>query len=57
MISEFKIKTINNKHIIIYYLDKFILQNDSIICILFYKTNLANENLTNKPQYYIIITQ
>lgn len=26
-----------------YYIDKFILQNDSIICILFYKTNLANE--------------
>jgi len=39
-----------------YIIDNFILQNDSIICILFYKTNLANESLTNKPQYYIIIT-
>lgn len=53
MFSELKIKTINI--LFMYYIDKFILQNDSIICILYYKTNLANDNLTNKPQYYIII--
>lgn len=43
MLTFHRQKEKKNQQPMDYFIDKFILQNDSIICILFYKTNLANE--------------